>query len=92
MDRQDTTLTSAPQPAAPAKRTILRRLLSHHEIATLLLLLHAPIDASAKPEIPLLQEAGLVEQVQSEAGTPHIRLTPEGNAILRGLGLDRSSR
>ena len=73
---------------APAKRpTILRRLLSHHELATLLLLLHAPVDAMAKPEIPMLQEAGLVEQIASEAGAPRIRLTPEGNAILRGLGV-----
>ena len=73
---------------APAKRpTILRRLLSHHELATLLLLLHAPVDAMAKPEIPMLQEAGLVESIASEAGAPRIRLTPEGNAILRGLGV-----
>jgi hypothetical protein len=75
--------------AAPAKRpTMLRRLLSHHELATLLLLLHAPIDAFAKPEIPMLHEAGLVETVASEAGAPSIiRLTPEGNAVLRGLGI-----
>jgi ABC-type transport system involved in cytochrome bd biosynthesis fused ATPase/permease subunit len=73
----------------PAKRTILRRLLSHHELATLLLLLHAPIDAQAKPEIPMLQEAGLVEQVSSEVGAPKIRLTREGNAVLQGLGLSR---
>lgn len=74
--------------AAPAKRpTMLRRLLSHHELATLLLLLHAPIDASAKPEIPMLHEAGLVETVASEAGASSIRLTPEGNAVLRGLGI-----
>jgi hypothetical protein len=67
--------------------TMLRRLLSHHELATLLLLLHAPIDASAKPEIPQLYEAGLVETVSSEAGASHIRLTSEGNAVLRGLGV-----
>ncbi|WP_410843183.1 hypothetical protein [Paraburkholderia sp.] len=74
--------------AVPAKRpTMLRRLLSHHELATLLLLLHAPIDAFAKPEIPMLHEAGLVETVASEAGAPSIRLTPEGNAVLRGLGI-----
>lgn len=73
--------------AAPKRPTMLRRLLSHHELATLLLLLHAPVDAFAKPEIPMLQEAGLVEAVASEAGTPHMRLTPEGNAILRGLGI-----
>lgn len=88
-----------PAVAKPAKRTMLRRLLSHHELATLLLLLHAPIDAHAKPEIPMLREAGLVEQVSSEAGAepgaergseagaPQIRLTPEGNAVLQGLGL-----
>ena len=74
--------------AAPARRpTILRRLLSHHELATLLLLFHAPIDAFAKPEIPQLHEAGLVETVSGDAGTSHIRLTPEGNAVLRGLGI-----
>ncbi|MFM0042298.1 hypothetical protein PQQ52_21290 [Paraburkholderia sediminicola] len=73
---------------APAKRpTILRRLLSHHELATLLLLLHAPIDASAKPEIPQLHEAGLIETVSGDAGASHIRLTSEGNAVLRGLGV-----
>jgi hypothetical protein len=69
-----------------AKPTILRRLLSHHELATLLLLLHAPIDVNAKPEIPMLQEAGLVEQVTADSGTQRFQLTPQGNAILRGLG------
>jgi hypothetical protein len=74
--------------AATAKRpTMLRRLLSHHELATLLLLLHAPIDASAKPEIPRLYEAGLIETVSGDAGSSHIRLTREGNAVLRGLGV-----
>jgi hypothetical protein len=29
----------------------------------------------------------LVETVASEAGAPSIRLTPEGNAVLRGLGI-----
>jgi hypothetical protein len=73
----------------PARRTLLRRLLSHHELATLLLLLHAPIDAHAKPEIPMLQEAGLVEQVPDTAGAPRMRLTTQGNAVLQGLGLAR---
>jgi hypothetical protein len=74
-------------PAAPAKQPhILRRLLSHHELATLLLLLHAPINVNAKPEIPLLQEAGLVEMVSGAQENPRFTLTPEGNAILRGLG------
>lgn len=75
--------------AKPARRTLLRRLLSHHELATLLLLLHAPIDAHAKPEISMLKEAGLVEQVQDAAGDARIRLTSEGNAVLQGLGLAR---
>jgi hypothetical protein len=85
----ETPAPGAPAESKPAKRTILRRLLSHHELATLLLLLHAPIDAQAKPEIPMLQEAGLVESVSSEAGRDTIRLTPEGNAVLQGFGLSR---
>ncbi len=86
-----TKTASSEQAAKPAKRTILRRLLSHHELATLLVLLHAPIDAHAKPEISSLQEAGLVEQVPGDvvAGATQIRLTPEGNAVLQGLGLAR---
>jgi hypothetical protein len=84
---------AAPVAAKPAKRTMLRRLLSHHELATLLLLLHAPIDAYAKPEIPMLREAGLVEQVASEAGgAEQIRLTAEGNAVLEGLGFSREKQ
>jgi hypothetical protein len=75
--------TSVPQ----RPRTMLRRILSHHEIATLLVLLHAPIDLSAKPEIPVLQEAGLVEQVSSDSGVARFQLTPQGSAVLRGLGL-----
>jgi hypothetical protein len=88
MDKPNPHYMNTNDTPAPAKRpTILRRLLSHHELATLLLLLHAPVDAMAKPEIPMLQEAGLVESIASEAGAPRIRLTPEGNAILRGLGV-----
>jgi hypothetical protein len=85
----DTPAASAQAAAAkaPKKTNILRRLLSPHEIATLLLLLHAPMAAFAKPEIPTLQEAGLVETIATDAGESHIRLTPEGNAILRGLGV-----
>lgn len=78
---------------ASVPRTILRRILSHHEIATLLLLLHAPIDLSlsAKPELPLLEEAGLVEQVMSERGLARFQLTPDGNAVLRSLGVSGNS-
>ena len=36
---------------------------------------------------PMLQEAGLVETIASDAGAPRIRLTEHGNAILRGLGV-----
>jgi hypothetical protein len=85
MNQPDHNTNETPAPAR--KPTMLRRLLSHHELATLLLLLHAPIDASAKPEIPQLYEAGLVETVSGDAGVAHIRLTQEGNAVLRGLGI-----
>ncbi|MET3555961.1 hypothetical protein [Burkholderia sp. 567] len=75
------------QPAPSAKKTMLRRLLSHHEIATLLVLLHAPIGANAKPELPALQEAGLVEMIKLDADTsPRFRLTEDGTAVLKGLG------
>ena len=80
-------MTDSNEQATPRKRTMLRRILSHHEIATLLLLLHCPIDVSAKPEIPMLQEAGLVESVTSESGHTRFQLTEDGNAVLRGLGL-----
>jgi hypothetical protein len=64
------TTRDANEATAPAKRpTMLRRLLSHHELAT------------------MLHEAGLVETVATEAGASSIRLTPEGNAVLRGLGI-----
>lgn len=85
-DTQKTPTVSS-VPVVARRPTMLRRLLSHHELATLLLLLHAPVDAHAKPEIPMLQEAGLVESIASDAGAPRIRLTDEGNAVLRGLGL-----
>lgn len=80
-------MTNSNEHATPRKRTMLRRILSHHEIATLLLLLHAPIDVAAKPEIPMLQEAGLVESVTSESGHTRFQLTEDGNAVLRGLGV-----
>jgi hypothetical protein len=81
-------MTDLNKHATPSKpRRILRRILSHHEIATLLLLLHSPIDVSAKPEIPMLQEAGLVESVTLESGDTGFQLTEDGSAVLRGLGL-----
>ncbi|MBU9188526.1 hypothetical protein [Burkholderia gladioli] len=75
------------RPASPPSRpkTMLRRLLSHHEIATLLVLLHSPIAANAKPELPALEEAGLVEVV-GDGAAPLVRLTADGSAVLKGLG------
>ncbi|KVD68844.1 hypothetical protein WS62_13955 [Burkholderia sp. ABCPW 14] len=81
--------SAAVRPAAPPAKpkTMLRRLLSHHEIATLLIMLHAPIGANAKPELPALQEAGLVEMVRSGMdASPSFRLTENGTAVLKGLG------
>lgn len=85
----DTSRPAAPTPDVSRPSTMLRTLLSHHEIATLLLLLHAPVDLSftAKPELLLLEEAGLVEQMRSETGTPRFRLTRDGNALLQSLGV-----
>lgn len=79
---------SAENPAVgPKPKTMLRRLLSHNELAALLVLLHAPISANANPELPALQEAGLVEMVEpSENATPLFRLTQDGTAVLKGLG------
>ncbi|SAL54010.1 hypothetical protein AWB73_05856 [Caballeronia turbans] len=75
------------RPASAPVRAI-KRLLSHHEIATLLLLLHAPIDAmAATPDVASLQEYGYVEIVSPDTGAPKVRLTEDGNAVLRGLGV-----
>jgi hypothetical protein len=68
-------------------RMMLSRILGHHEIATLLLLLYSPIDVSAKPEIPLLQEKGLIEPISADTHAPQFQLTPHGSAVLHGLGL-----
>ncbi|MDR5757365.1 hypothetical protein [Caballeronia sp. LZ035] len=75
------------RPASAPVRAI-KRLLSHHEIATLLLLLHAPIDVmAATPDVASLQEYGYVEIVSPDASGPKVRLTENGNAVLRGLGV-----
>ena len=76
-----------PRPKSAPVRAI-RRLLSHHEIATLLLLWHAPIDAiAATPDVASLQEIGYVEMVSHAPGEAKVRLTEDGNAVLRGLGV-----
>ncbi|KMY85531.1 hypothetical protein BUMB_03416c [Candidatus Paraburkholderia calva] len=66
----------------------IKQLLSHHEIATLLLLLHAPIDVMvATPDVASLQEFDYVEIVSAESSSPQVCLTEDGNAVLRGLGI-----
>lgn len=73
---------------ASAPVRAIKRLLSHHEIATLLLLLHAPIDVmAATPDVASLSEYGYVEMVSPGSGEAKFRLTEDGNAVLRGLGI-----
>ena len=73
---------------ASAPVRAIKRLLSHHEIATLLLLLHAPIDVmAATPDVASLSEYGYVEMVSPTPGESKFRLTDDGNAVLRGLGI-----
>jgi hypothetical protein len=73
--------TSAPMRA-------IKRLLGHHEIATMLLLLHAPIDVmAATPDVASLSEYGYVEMVSPAPGESKFRLTEDGNSVLRGLGI-----
>ncbi len=73
---------------ASAPVRAIKRLLSHHEIATLLLLLHAPIDAmAAPPDVASLSEYGYVEMVSPTSGESKFRLTDDGNAVQRGLGI-----
>jgi hypothetical protein len=84
--RMNADTVNTPSPRKP----LLRRLLSHHEIATLLLLLHAPAGAlAAKPDVATLAEAGLVRIVDSSESGSHVELTAEGNAVLRTLTASR---
>jgi hypothetical protein len=64
----------------------MQRLLSHHEIATLLVLRRTPAHAQVvAPEVGGLTEVGLVRVVTSSEKGPIVELTPEGNAVLRTL-------
>jgi hypothetical protein len=73
--------------ASAPLRLRLRRLLSAHEIAALLLLLNAPVElVAATPDVMALHEVGLVQLVASEIGESTFALTAEGNAVLRVLG------
>ncbi|KAG0188747.1 hypothetical protein DFQ28_004400 [Apophysomyces sp. BC1034] len=79
-------IANTPSPRKP----LLRQLLSHHEIATLLLLLHAPAGALAtKPDVTALAEVGLVRIVDSSGIGPHVELTAEGNALVHTLTASR---
>ena len=51
-------------------------------------MLHAPIDAmAAPPDVASLSEYGYVERVSPTPGESKFRLTDDGNAVLRGLGI-----
>ncbi|CAB3802426.1 hypothetical protein LMG28138_05195 [Pararobbsia alpina] len=66
------------------------RLLSPHELATLLLLMHAPAQVEGgNPYLEALRSESLVEVVAFTANADEknqYRLTAEGNAVLRRLG------
>jgi hypothetical protein len=63
------------------------RCLSAHEIATLMVLLQAPVDAvAATPDVAALREAGLAQVVDAGQGKVSFAITDEGNAVLRVLG------
>ena len=65
------------------------RLLSAHEIATLLRLHDAPIALIAvTPDVMALREVGLVQFLESEQGRARFALTAKGNAVLRVLGAE----
>lgn len=69
----------------------MRKLLSHHEIAILLLLFNAPGQVSAaNPDVVALQQERLVEIVSSTTDESNFKLTSEGVEILRRLGMTTS--
>ena len=68
----------------------MKSLLSHHEIAILLLLLNAPGQVSrSDPDALALQQARLVEVLYEASSDDRLRLTPEGKEVLRRLGITR---
>jgi hypothetical protein len=69
----------------------MRKLLSHHEIAILLLLFNAPGQVSAaNPDVVALQQERLVEVISSASEESNFQLTSEGVEILRRLGMTAS--
>lgn len=66
----------------------MRKPLSHHEIAVLLVLLSAPGQvALADADAATLQQERLVEVVPTTATDAEFRLTSDGKALLARLGL-----
>ncbi len=65
------------------------RLLSPHELATLLILLHSPAQVpNTNPNLAALRAESLVEMVKlaDTSERDQYRLTDEGSAVLRRLG------
>jgi hypothetical protein len=61
--------------------------LSAHELATLLVLLQAPLDVmAATPDVIALREAGLAQLTDSGQGKRRFAITDKGDAVLRVLG------
>ncbi len=66
----------------------MKSLLSHHEIAILLLLLNAPGQVSrSDPDALALARANLIEIVSEASVDSGFRLTSEGTELLRRLGI-----
>ena len=66
----------------------MKSLLSHHEIAILLLLLSAPGQVSrTDPDALALAQAKLIEVVTDASLDARFRLTSDGTEILRRLGI-----
>jgi len=67
----------------------MKSILSHHEIAHLLLLLSGPGQVSrTDPDAIALQQAQLVEVASEASFERGLRLTAAGKEVLRRLGID----
>ncbi|MPW23529.1 hypothetical protein GCT13_44110 [Paraburkholderia sp. CNPSo 3157] len=66
----------------------MKKPLSHHEIAMLLVLFSAPAQvALAEPDAVALQQERLVEVARTTFTSAGWRLTSDGKALLQRLGL-----
>lgn len=66
----------------------MKKLLSPHEIAVLLVLFSAPGQVPlADPDAIILQQELLAEVVETSSAGTEYRLTPEGKALLQRLGI-----